>query len=218
MAPKTADTTAPPKPRKRGRGADPEQTKSELIEAATRSMIEDGFRGTTARSIANRADCNQAAIYYHFGGIEDLLIVALTKSSAERLERYEAAVDDDHTLVEIVETIERLYRDDVASGHMALLTELVGGITASPDIRSGIAAATEPWIDFIEGRVRNASKDVEFGALVPAADIADLIFSIVVGVELRNRLDGRDDRADRLFRLAKLAAAMATQTNADTMT
>lgn len=218
MATETADATAPQKPRKRGRGADPEQTKSELIEAATRSLIEDGFRGTTARSIANRADCNQAAIYYHFGGIEDLLIAALTRSSAERLERYEAAVDDDHTLVEVVETIERLYKDDVASGHMALLTELVGGITASPNIRSGIEATTEPWIDFVEARVRHASEHVDFGALLPAADIADLVFSIVVGVELRNRLDGRDDRADRLFRIAKLAAAMATQTNGDAVT
>lgn len=209
MAPKIADESEPKKSRKRGRGADPEQTKTQLIDAAVQSLIEDGFRGTTARSIATRADCNQAAIYYHFGGIEDLLIAALTRSSAERLERYEAAVDDDHTLVEIVETIERLYRDDVASGHMALLTELVGGITASPDIRSGIEAATEPWIDFVEARVRRASKNVEFGALLPSADLADLIFSVVVGVELRNRLDGREDRADRLFRVAKLAAAMA---------
>ena len=210
MATSKTDAKSAKTSRKRGRGADPAQTKTQLIDAAIASLTEDGFRGTTARSIAARAECNQAAIYYHFGGIEDLLIAGLTRSSAQRLARYEAAVDDDHTLVEIVETIERLYRDDVASGHMALLTELVGGITASPDIRAGIEAATEPWITFIEERVRKASEHVEYGAMVPAADLADLVFSVVVGVELRNRLDGRDDRADRLFRLAKLAAAIAS--------
>ena len=71
--------------RKRGRGADPEQTKDELLSAAIASLVEDGYRGTTARSIAARAQCNQAAIYYHFGGIEPLLIGALQRSSAERL-------------------------------------------------------------------------------------------------------------------------------------
>jgi hypothetical protein len=44
---------------------------------------------------------------------------------------------------------------------------------------------------------------------VPAEDLADLIFSLVIGVELRNRIDGRTERADRLFRLGSLVATLA---------
>ena len=138
-------------PRKRGRGADPAQTKADLIDAAIASLVEDGYRGTTARSIAARAGCNQAAIYYHFNGIEPLLVEALHHSSAERLSRYQNALQPDDTLPQLVARLEALYREDRNSGHMALLTELVGGITATPELRAGIEAATETVVGVRRG-------------------------------------------------------------------
>ena len=194
--------------RKRGRGADPEQTKRVLIDAAVRSLVEDGYRGTTARAIAARADCNQAAIYYHFGGIEPLLVAGLKLSSEERLARYQRALTDDLSLNDLVGQIEKLYLDDRSCGYLGLLTELVGGITASPELREGIEEATTPWLSFIEERIREASKSVSFGPLLPSADLADLVFSIVIGMELRNKVDGNDERSTRLFRLASLAAGL----------
>lgn len=197
-----------PKKRKRGRGADPDQTKDELVRAAAESLFEVGYRGTTARSIATRAECNQAAIYYHFGGIEPLLIEALTRSSAERLERYQRSLTDDESLTDLVQRLEVLYREDRDTGHFALLTELVGGITASPELRAGIEAATQPWLEFVEEQVRRATASLPFGSMLPAADLADLVFSVVIGVELRNRVDGNFDRSDRLFRLGQLVAGI----------
>lgn len=195
--------------RKRGRGADPEETRQALLRAAIDSLVEDGYRGTTARSIGTRATCNQAAIYYHFGGIENLLIEALRVSSAARLERYEDALPQGVGLQELISAIEELYVEDRSSGHLGLLTELVGGITASPELRVGIEEATQPWLDFVEGRIVEASKDLPFGAAMPARDVADVVFSLVIGVELRNKIDGKLDRSDRLFRLARLAAGIA---------
>jgi AcrR family transcriptional regulator len=208
--PRDADTT----PRKRGRGADPEQTKADLIDAAITSLVEDGYRGTTARSIAARANCNQAAIYYHFGGIEPLLIDALAHSSSERLRRYQDSLRPDETLPQLVQRLEGLYREDRDSGHMALLTELVGGITASPELRDGIERATEPWLAFVEEQIRSASASLPFGSLLPATDLADLVFSVIIGVELRNKVDGNHDRSDRLFQLGGLLATLV-QSQAD---
>lgn len=199
--------------RKRGRGANPDQTKRDLVTAAIQSLVEEGFGGTTARSIATRAHCNQAAIYYHFGGIEQLLIAGLRTSSEERLSRYRQAIPDDANLNELMTGIEVLYREDRDSGHLSLLTEMVGGITASPELREGIEEATAPWLAFIEERIRVASESLSYGGLVPAADLADLVFSIVVGVEMRNKLDGNVDRSDRLLRIASLAASLATASN-----
>lgn len=214
MSKKTPDSGAEeqdpaPRQRKRGRGADPEQTKTELIDAAIMSLIEEGYRGTTARSIAGRADCNQAAIYYHFGGIDDLLIAALNVSSQGRLDRYKTRLNDDQSLTELLSAIEKLYVEDRESGHLGLLTELVGGITASPELRHGIETSTEPWLAFVEERIQHASKNVSFGKMLPAKDLADLVFSLVIGVELRNKIDGNFERSDRLFRLGHLAAGLA---------
>jgi len=212
MAPKTTAAGKTSAPRKRGRGADPEQTKRELIAAAIDSLVEDGYSGTTARSIASRASCNQAAIYYHFGGIDELLVASLEVSSAERLARYKKALPDASDLNELVERISKLYVEDRGSGHLNLLTELAAGITASPELRVGIERATAPWLDFVEQQIKEASESLSFGKLLPARDLADLIFSIVIGVELRNKVDENYERSDRLFRLAKLAANLASST------
>lgn len=83
--------------------------------------------------------------------------------------------------------MEALYREDRETGHFALVTELLGGITRSLELRVGIEAATQPWLDFVEEQV-----------------------------ELRNRIDGNVDRSDRLFRLGHLAAGlMQSQTVID---
>ncbi len=203
------DESTPRTGRKRGRGADPDQTRAELVQAAFDSLRHDGISSTTARSIAHRAGCNQAAIYYHFGGIDPLLLAALERSSDARLERYRDELGDTTDLTELITAIEGLYAEDRASGHMAVLTELAGGIASNPDLRDGIDLATRPWLEFVEERIRLASADLPFGHLIPAEDVADLIFSIVVGLELRSRVDGRTDRADRLFRLATVAASLA---------
>lgn len=201
--------------RKRGRGADPERTRAELVDAAFSALREDGIAATTARSIASRAGCNQAAIYYHFGGIEPLLLEALKQSSERRLVRYQAELGDTTDVGELVTAIAALYADDRASGHLAVLTELAGGIASNPALREGIDLSTRPWLDFVEERIRMVASTLPFGQLLPAADLADLIFSIVVGLELRTRVDGREDRAERLFHLAAVAAALIGQSATD---
>jgi len=199
---------AKPPGRKRGRGADPAETKQSLLTAAFDSLLEEGFANTTARSIAARAACNQAAIYYHFGGIEPLLLESLKSSSSRRLERYQDALGEHVELPALVTKLAELYEEDRAIGHLGVLTELTGGIAASPSLREGIDEATQPWLAFVERQVEQAAKDVPFGAMIPAADLADLVFSLVIGLEMRNKIDGRTDRAERLFRLAGLGASL----------
>lgn len=205
-----AETTEPAvrQTRKRGRGADPADTRRALTEAAFESVRTLGLRGTTARSIAAKAGCNQAAIYYHFDGIEQLLLHALNESSERRLARYRGALSGDMPLAALVEQLAELYEEDRASGHLEVLAELMGGITATPELRDGIDAATEPWLHFVEEQIRAVAARVPHGAAAPVEDLADLVFSVIIGLELRNKVDGNTDRSTRLFRLAGLVASL----------
>lgn len=49
-----------------------DRTKQALIEAAILVFAEKGYEGGSVRDITRRADANQAAINYHFGGKEGL--------------------------------------------------------------------------------------------------------------------------------------------------
>ena len=61
-----------------------EATRSKIIKAAIRIFAEDGYEGASIRHIVARADVNQAAINYHFGGKEGLYRAVL-KSALEAL-------------------------------------------------------------------------------------------------------------------------------------
>ena len=200
-------STPPAGPRKRGRGADPDQTRQALVDAAFETLRHDGFRGATARAIAERAHCNQATIYYHFGGIPPLLIEALRLSSARRLDHYRQVATGLDDANAVLAALEDLHQADVASGHLTVMAELMGGITAEPDLRPGIEETIREWLEFVSERITTTMAGTPLGPLVPAADLTDLIFSLVIGLEMRTKLDGDEARFTRLVNLGRLVAA-----------
>src|SRR5579863_1538117 len=67
-------------------------TRRLLIEAAIETLKDAGYAGASARAIAERAGSNQGLVFYHFGSVANLLLAALDAVSADRLEKYNAAV------------------------------------------------------------------------------------------------------------------------------
>src|SRR5215469_9896518 len=61
------------------------ETRAALTEAAIAVLRESGFASASARRIAQRAGCNQALVFYHFGSVNDLLVAAL--EDADRADR-----------------------------------------------------------------------------------------------------------------------------------
>ena len=68
-------------------------TRAKLIEAAIETLKAEGFAGSSARAIAERAGVNQGLIFYHFDSVANLLLAALDSVSARRMEHYGAAID-----------------------------------------------------------------------------------------------------------------------------
>src|SRR3954452_4726178 len=95
----------------------PQLTRTQLVEAALETVKTKGYAGTTARAIASRAGVNQALVFYHFGGVDDLLLAALDASAAERLARYTAVMAAAGTTGEKIAAARSLYREDVEGGH-----------------------------------------------------------------------------------------------------
>ena len=51
-----------------------DETRQHIMAAALDTLREEGIAGTSARSIARNGDFSQAAIFYHFGSVEQLLV------------------------------------------------------------------------------------------------------------------------------------------------
>src|SRR3954452_22585817 len=102
------------------------QTKDRLINAASHVLRTAGYGGASARVIAKAAGVNSALVFYHFGGVDPLLLAALDRSSEQRMRTYEQALAGVRTLEELVEAANGIYRADIEGGHITLFSELVG--------------------------------------------------------------------------------------------
>jgi AcrR family transcriptional regulator len=184
-------------------------TKSRIVEAALESLKEEGFAGTSARAIAKRGDFNQALIFYHFGTINDLLLAALDRTSKVRMARYGESIRDVSTVEEAVRVSTELYREDLASGHITVLSELIAGSLDRPDLAPEIVARMEPWIDLAEEVVVRVLGPVGITSVVPARTVAYAIVALYLGIDLLSHLERDTARAEALFDGAKGLANLA---------
>jgi AcrR family transcriptional regulator len=185
-------------------------TKTRIVEAALATLKEEGFAGASARAIGRRGGFNQALIFYHFGTINDLLLAALDRTSEMRMAAYGEAVKDVASVTDAVRVATELYREDLASGHITVLSELIAGSLDRPDLGPLIVERMEPWIALAEDAVRRVMSSVGITDLVPPRTLAYAVVALYLGVDLLSHLEKDDEKAETLLASAKQLADMAT--------
>jgi AcrR family transcriptional regulator len=187
-----------------------DSTRNRIVEAAIETLKREGYAGSSARAIAATGDFNQALIFYHFGSVRDLLIAALDRTSAARMATYRAAAEDAGDLVELTRVAGRIYREDLASGHVKVMVELIAGASTDPGLAPEIVARMQPWIEFAREEAERIGAGSPLAALAPPQDAAYAIVALFLGLELLSHLEGDTARPERLFELANGLAAMVT--------
>jgi AcrR family transcriptional regulator len=187
---------------------DPTATREALVEAAFATLREEGFAGTTARAIAARANVNQALVFYHFGGVDNLLLAALDRSAADRLARYRAAMAAATTTAERIAAARRLYAEDVTGGHVTVITELLAASVARPELRAELVERMRPWLELVADVFREVAGDWALQELVPIEDAASAFVALYLGLNLLSRLDPEDTHAEALFAVMERIAPL----------
>jgi AcrR family transcriptional regulator len=180
-----------------------EETKDRIVEATLAVLKRQGYAATSARTIAAEGGFNQALIFYHFGSVRNALLAALDRTSADRMDAYRAAASQATDVAALVEVAGEIYRQDLASGHISVLAELIAGASADPELGPEIVARIAPWIDFAREQIERVTGASPLGQLVPADDAAYAIVAQFLGLEMLTHLDGSTDRAARLFEAAR---------------
>lgn len=174
-------------------------TKGRIVQAAIETLKREGFAGASARSIARIGGFNQALIFYHFGTVVDLLVAALDETSARRMARYREAVEGCDDLGSLLGMATRVYREDLESGHITVLAEMIAGASSVPGLGPEIVARIEPWVSFTEEAVGRVIRGTPLDQLLPSRDVAFGIVALYLGMELLTHLDGDRGRAESLF-------------------
>jgi AcrR family transcriptional regulator len=78
-----------------GRGHDPEMTRQNILEVATREFAEKGYSGARVDEIAAQTNTSKRMIYYYFED-KDGLFVAVLENAYRRIREIEATLDLAH--------------------------------------------------------------------------------------------------------------------------
>ena len=163
------------------------------------AVKEEGFAGASSRSIAARAGVNQALVFYHFGSLDSLLLAALDRTSEERMARYRAAVADTASLEDLIRVARDIYREDRDTGHITVVSQLVAGSVARPELASEVLARMETWIAFAEEGLERALAPTPLGAALPIPELARAVVTFYLGANLLTQLGGADVSIEPLF-------------------
>lgn len=185
-------------PRTKKAARDPE-TRDRIIEAALETVREEGFAGTTARAIARRGDFNQALIFYYFGSVTALLLEAFRTTSEAQVAKYRAAATQVDSLSDLVAIARRLHDEDIESGAVTAVTQLMAAAASDPEVGRAILDRFEEWIRMVEDALTRSIATNPIAGIVPARQAAYAICAMFLGIELMSRLDPERSEADAVF-------------------
>ncbi len=158
------------------------------MEAAFEVLRTRGYAGASTRAIAAAGGFQPGLIFYYFGALDELLVAALAESSEERLERYRSAVAEARSLSELVTILGDIYRDDIRSGHIRVVSELVGASVSRPELAAPVVALMQPWLQLAESAVEAALVDSPLRELVTARELALAGVTFYLGANLLTQL------------------------------
>ncbi len=192
------------------------ETRAALVEGAIEALKTVGFAGASAREIARLAGCNQTLVFYHFGSVTDLLLAALDAISERRMAAYQEVLEHAESMSDLVESARSIFTEDLDSGHVTVLVEMIAGARSVPGLGEQVAARVGPWREFAETAVRRGlASSPPLARLLPAKDVAHAVVAGFLGLEQLANLDGGRaaalslfDRAGTLALLADMAGAL----------
>jgi AcrR family transcriptional regulator len=159
-------------------------TSTTLLEAAKKVLRQNGYAGLSTRDVAAAAGVPLSQIHYHFGSKQGMVLALFEYLNAQLLDRQNAMFGDSN--LKLSEQWERACAyldDDIASGYVRVLQELVAASWADPEVAKVVRAGIMGWINLIAGVVRKAEDQLAgLGPLTPE-EVAALIANAFIGAE-----------------------------------
>jgi AcrR family transcriptional regulator len=172
----------PPASAPRRRNAGP-ATRELILEAARRRLIEQGYANLSVRDIAADAGVNHALIGYHFNGKQQLVLAVLDEANARLLERQSRMYADDASASQKWQQACEFYEEDLRSGFVKLLMELMGASFHDEALRLEFTPRLLAWHGLVERAVEQFIAETGLKLPVSARAISSWIGWFWMGME-----------------------------------
>jgi AcrR family transcriptional regulator len=157
------------------------ETGTTLLEAAKKVLRRNGYAGLSTRDVAAEAGVPLSQIHYHFRSKQGMVLALFEHLNDQLLDRQNALVGD--TTLSLSEQWDRAcdyLDDDIESGYVRVLQELIAASWADPAVAKVIRAGIMGWIDLIVGVARRAEN--RLGPFSPE-EIGAFAANVFIGAE-----------------------------------
>jgi hypothetical protein len=112
--------------------------------------------------------------------VTNLLLEAFLRTSEEQVARYRAAAEGVSSLHDLVAIARRLHDDDLESGAVTAVTQLIAAAN-EPELNRQILERFNDWIAILEEALRRATAATPLSAVVPVREAAYAISAMFLG-------------------------------------
>ena len=125
-------------------------TRKLILQAARQRLVEHGYANLNVRDIARAAGVNHALIGYHFHGKQQLVLAVLDEANQALIERQTRMYEGVSSAGAQWQQACDFYEDDLRSGFVRLLMELMGASFHDKALRAEFVPRVLTWHRLIE--------------------------------------------------------------------
>lgn len=158
-------------------------TRLALLAATEECLHAHGYAGLSTRRVAEAANMPLSQIHYHFGSKDSLVLALLEYQNRRLLDRQHASFAADLPLWKRWEKACDYLDEDLASGYVRVLQEMMAAGWSNPEIAAAVRSFLGGWYALLGAVAKEAT--VRFGGLGPLRpdDIAALVGNAFLGCE-----------------------------------
>jgi AcrR family transcriptional regulator len=158
-------------------------TRTRIIEATRRRLLADGYAGLSTRKVAEEAGVPLSQLHYHFGSKGGLIIALFAEENDRLLARQAEMYAQDAPLWRRYEQACDFLEDDLESGYVRVLQEMLAAGWSNPEIGDVVRDLLGRWYVLLADVVREAEH--RLGSLGPFTpeEIATLVANAFIGSE-----------------------------------
>lgn len=174
----------------------------ELLDAAERLLISDGYAAVSTRRLADEAGLNHGLIHYYFGSMDELFVQVLERFTQRLIERQRQMYGrPDTPFSEKWRSAMAFLEEDAASGYQKLWFELQAMAWNRPELADRIAAVNSAWRQVLTEAFTSAVDELDIDTdAIPVPALVSLVMTFNQGLILE-RLAGVNEDHDKLLRV-----------------
>lgn len=188
----------------------PQSTADAILDATREAVLDGGYASLSTRRVAERAGVPLSQIHYHFGSKEKLVLELLDAENARLLNRQAAMYAGDEPLAVQWQRACDYLEDDLASGYVRILHELIAAGLSHREVGDRIRVMIDGWGAVLTAAfARHAARGVDFSPFT-VPQLAALASASFLGAEtliLTGQDVGKLPVRDALRAVGRLIAA-----------